>query len=138
VLSNSDHIRAAEKLAPALGAKVAGPAAEKDGFGMSCDRWLADGEVVVPGLVAIALDGSKTPGELAFLLEEKTLITGDLVRAHRAGSLMMLPKDKLTSEPAAKASVAKLAEHRGIEAVLVGDGWPVFRDGHARLAELLR
>jgi hypothetical protein len=31
------------------------------------------------------LNGSKTPGELALVLEKTTLITGDLVRAHQAG-----------------------------------------------------
>ena len=73
----------------------------------------------------------------ALLIGNHTLITGDLVRAHRGGSLMMLPADKLNDVAAARASVAALAEHSGLEAVLVGDGWPVFRDGHARLAELV-
>ena len=44
-----------------------------------------------------ALDGSKTPGELAFVLDGTTLVTGDLIRAHAAGSLMLLPYDKLSS-----------------------------------------
>ena len=35
-------------------------------------------------------------------------------------------------------SVRRLAALDTIEAVLVGDGWPVFRDGHRALSELAR
>jgi hypothetical protein len=136
VITNSDHVRATEALAEAFGAKIAGPAKEKDGFPIACDLWLDDGDEVVPGLVAVALDGSKTPGELAFVLEGTTLVTGDLVRAHRAGSLMILPDPKLSDRSAAAASVARLAALDGIEAVLVGDGWHVFEGGQAKLRAL--
>lgn len=136
VVTNSDHTRVAQELAAQTGAKLAGPAAERDTLGLPCDRWLADGEALVPGLQALALHGSKTPGELALLLDGTTLITGDLVRAHHGGSLMMLPDAKLSDRAAAVASVQRLAALPGIEAVLVGDGWPVFRDGGARLREL--
>jgi hypothetical protein len=47
-----------------------------------------------------------------------------------------LPEQKLADRAAAIASVARLAEH-DVEAVLVGDGWPVFRDGSRALRELL-
>lgn len=136
VVTNSDHCRAAEALAAEFGAKLAGPAGEADGFPLACDRWLGDGEALVPGLVALALDGSKTPGELALLLEERTLITGDLVRAHRGGALMMLPDPKLKDRAAARASVARLAALPEVDAVLVGDGWPMFQGGKAALLEL--
>ena len=89
----------------------------------------------MPGLSSIALHGSKTPGELALVLEETTLITGDLVRAHQAGSLMLLPDGKLVDKAQAIASVQRLAQLSQIEAVLVGDGWQIFRDGHIRLQE---
>ncbi|MCU0567383.1 MAG: hypothetical protein MUF49_12385 [Oculatellaceae cyanobacterium Prado106] len=136
IITNSDHIRASQELAQKLGAKVAAPNAEQSTFLMGCDRWLADGETVVPGLVAIALDGSKTPGELALLLEDTTLITGDLVRAHQAGRLMMLPDAKLQDRGMAIASVKRLAELEGIETVLVGDGWSVFGQGGESLRQL--
>jgi hypothetical protein len=137
VVTNSDHTRGAREIAARFGARVAGPAAERDGFPIPCDRWLADGDEVAPGLTVLALDGSKTPGELALLLEGTTLITGDLVRAHRAGWLTLLPDAKLRDKARAVASVRRLAALPDVEAVLVGDGWPVFRDGRARLAELL-
>lgn len=137
VITNSDHVRATEALRETTRAEVAGPAAERETFPIACDRWLADGGTAVPGLRAIALDGSKTPGELALVLEETTLITGDLVRAHRAGSLMMLPDAKLTDREAARRSVERLASLERIEAVLCGDGWSVFSGGHGMLRALL-
>lgn len=136
VVTNSDHTRAAAELAQSTGAKLAGPAGEREGFPFACDRWLGDGDELVPGLTALALEGSKTPGELALLLEGSTLITGDLVRAHRGGSLMLLPTPKLSDAARASTSVKRLAALEGIDAVLVGDGWPIFRDAGARLREL--
>lgn len=136
VVTNSDHLRSARELSQATGARLAGPRGEADSFPVRCDRWLGDGDEVVPGLVAVELNGSKTPGELALLLERTTLISGDLIRAHAAGKLCLLPEPKLRDKAQAHASLARLAALTDIEAVLVGDGWPVFRDGHRALAEL--
>jgi hypothetical protein len=138
VVTNSDHARAAEPLAKECGARLAGPAAERATFPFACDVWLGDGDEPVPGLVALALDGSKTPGELALVLEGKTLVTGDLVRAHEGGRLTLLPAAKLRDAAQAAASVRRLAALPGIEAVLVGDGWPIFRGAGAALEELAR
>ncbi|BAY23524.1 beta-lactamase domain-containing protein [Calothrix sp. NIES-2100] len=137
VLTNSDHTRSAQEIANQTYAKIAAPVGEKDNFPIHCDRWLVDGEEVVPGLKVIELQGSKTPGELALLLEETTLITGDLVRAHKAGTLTILPNEKLLNREQAVASVHKLAQLAQVETVLVGDGWSVFRDGRDRLKELV-
>ena len=95
VVTNSDHTRAAGALAKELGAQICGPHAEKDKFPIRCDRWLGDGEEIVPGLVAYELEGSKTPGELALALDRTTLIFGDLVRAHRAGAIGVQGSTKL-------------------------------------------
>jgi glyoxylase-like metal-dependent hydrolase (beta-lactamase superfamily II) len=136
IVTNSDHVRATREIAAATGARVAGPAAERETFPIPCDRWLSDGEVLVPGLAAIEVWGSKTPGELFLLLEETTLITSDLVRAHVAGRLMILPNEKLQDRKRAVESVRKLLALTRVEAVLVGDGWSAFRDGQALLREL--
>ncbi|MDM9383732.1 MBL fold metallo-hydrolase [Chlorogloeopsis sp. ULAP01] len=136
VITNSDHVRAAKQIANSFSAKIAGPIAEKDYFPIKCDRWLGEGDELVPGLQILELHGSKTPGELALLLEKTTLITGDLVRAHKGGSLMILPDAKLSNQVEAIASVQRLAKMKEIEAVLVGDGWSVFRDGNLVLQEL--
>jgi hypothetical protein len=136
VITNSDHVRGTAELAQALAIPVAGPAAERERFPLACARWLDDGDEVAPGMRALALRGSKTPGELALVVGD-TLVTGDLVRGQRGGRLNLLPEAKLADPAAARASVARLAALDGIEAVLVGDGWPVFRGGHARLSELV-
>jgi glyoxylase-like metal-dependent hydrolase (beta-lactamase superfamily II) len=136
VVTNSDHVRAAADLAAWTGARIAGPSAEADTFPLRCDRWLRDGDCVVAGLRVFEMQGSKTPGELALWLEPDTLITGDLVRCHRAGWLCLLPDTKLRDPHQARQSVARLLQLPRVDAVLVGDGWPVFRDGRARLEEL--
>jgi glyoxylase-like metal-dependent hydrolase (beta-lactamase superfamily II) len=137
VVTNSDHVRATKDVAAATGAKIAAPAAERENFPIECDRWLSENDDLVPGLQVLELHGSKTPGELALLLEKTTLITGDLVRAHRAGSLMILPDAKLQNREQAVTSVRRLAAIQGIETVLVGDGWSIFRNADSRLQELV-
>jgi hypothetical protein len=136
-VSNRDHVRAASELAARLGAAIAGPAGERGDFPLACARWLAHGDELVPGLRTIAFPGSKTPGELAFALDGTTLIAGDLIRGHRGGALNLLPDAKLRDKAAALGALRELvAAFPDLEAVLVGDGWPVFRDGRARLREL--
>jgi hypothetical protein len=139
VVTNSEHVRNTRELVSTFGAKVAGPRAEADTFPLKCDRWLATGEALVPGLEALELHGSKTPGELALLLEDTTLVTGDLIRGHVGGRLNLLPDAKLKDAARSRASVRELVERwPRIDAVLVGDGWPVFRGGRAALEELAR
>jgi glyoxylase-like metal-dependent hydrolase (beta-lactamase superfamily II) len=138
IITNSDHIRDAQAIAQKTQAKIAGPQAEQDTFPFACDRWLEDGDEVVPGLLALELHGSKTPGELALLLDDIILITGDLVRAHRANQLMLLPEGKLKDRGKAIDSVQRLAEMEQIETILVGDGWSIFRDGHQALQDLFQ
>ena len=136
VLTNGDHLRAAVDLMKWTEARLAAPAGERGKIGIPVDRWIADGETIVPGLVAYACAGSKTPGELALHLAPETLITGDLVRGQRANRLNLLPPAKLTDVDAAKRSVARLAAIPGLTTVLVGDGWAVFHGASEQLARL--
>lgn len=136
ILTNSDHVRAAEDLARETGALIWGPAAERAHFPIACSDWLQAGEHRHGDLQIFTLNGSKSPGELALLLEGDTLVTGDLIRAHDAGRLSLLPDAKLTDKAAALASLAELAALPGIQAVLPGDGWPIFSGGQAALQEL--
>jgi hypothetical protein len=137
VLTSSDHVRDAVRIAELTGAKLAGPSAERESFPVSCDLWLRAGDEPVAGLEVLEMKGSKTPGELALLIEGHTLVTGDLVRAHQAGSLNLLPDEKLVSRIDALDSVRHLLDYTKVQAVLVGDGWPIFRDGHRVLRELV-
>jgi hypothetical protein len=143
LISNADHARDAVRLATELGARIGAPVEERDRSELAAldeakgVEWIEpDSTHAMTGVRCITMRGSKTAGEFAFLLPGGVLITGDLVRAHRAGSLMLLPDPKLKDKAAAVASVAKLAE-LPIEAVLVGDGQSIFRDGQKRLQELV-
>jgi glyoxylase-like metal-dependent hydrolase (beta-lactamase superfamily II) len=136
VITNSDHVRAAEAVAKLTGAKLAGPRAERETFPVRCELWLGEGDQPVPGLVVLELEGSKTPGELALLIEQSTLVTGDLVRAHAGGRLDLLPDAKLSDRSGVLRSLDRLIALGSITAVLPGDGWPVFRDGQRALEEL--
>jgi glyoxylase-like metal-dependent hydrolase (beta-lactamase superfamily II) len=137
VITNSDHVRDAVALAEATGAKLAGPRGEQGEFPVRCDRWLAEGDQLVEDLEIVTFEGSKTPGELACIIAGHTLITGDLLRAHQAAQLMLLPDAKLSNKPRAIADVKRRLGSRELEAVLVGDGWPIFRDGQRALRELI-
>ncbi len=138
VITNSDHCRDAEHLAEVTGAAIYGPAAEEETFPLVCTRWLHDHEEIVPGLIAYQLNGSKTPGELALLLEHGTLITGDLIRCHVGGELCLLPDAKLTDKNKAVQSVKRIADLPDIKAVLTGDGWPLFDHGSEALHRLVK
>jgi len=136
VITNSDHCRQAQAIAGRSGAKIYGPRLEQRDFPIPCDHWITDGEQIVPGLIAYELNGSKTPGELALLLQGDTLITGDLIRCHLGGDLSLLPDGKLSDKILAITSVEQLAALPGIHTVLVGDGWPIFNHGAAALQRL--
>jgi glyoxylase-like metal-dependent hydrolase (beta-lactamase superfamily II) len=137
IITNSDHARDARQLADSYGAQIMGPAAERESFPLTCNVWLEDGDEPLPGMRALAMNGSKTAGELALLLDESTLITGDLVRCHQAGTLRLLPDPKLIDKASAVASIRRLAALDSIAAVVVGDGFSVFRDGQQHLQELV-
>lgn len=137
IVTNSDHTRGAQELSQRLGAALCGPRAERKTFPFACEQWLGDGDEPVPGLTVLEMEGSKTPGELALVLEQTTLVTGDLVRGHTGGRLNLLPDGKLTDRARAVASVDRIVrEHPAIDTVLVGDGWPIFHDGRRALTAL--
>jgi glyoxylase-like metal-dependent hydrolase (beta-lactamase superfamily II) len=137
VVTNSDHVRDSIRLAENTGAQLMGPSQEANNFPVECTRWLTDGDQVVPGMLALELEGSKTPGELALLIDGSILITGDLIRAHEGGALCLLPEEKLSDKRKAIASLRRLTLLPELEALLPGDGWPVFRDAKILLEELL-
>lgn len=136
IVTNSDHCRDAFHIAKMTGAELYGPKAECKHFPLECQHWISDNETIVPGLIAYEVHGSKTPGELALVLEETTLITGDLIRSHLGGELCLLPDGKLTDKTVAIQSALRLTHFPKIETVLVGDGWPIFKNGKEALDAL--
>lgn len=138
VLTTSDHVRAARELAARTGARLLAPTGERATFPVAVAGWLTDGDEPFPGLRVRELAGSKTEGELALVLDETTAIFGDAVRAHRAGALMFLAREKLRDPARLVESVRRVfALHPRIAHVLVGDGWCAFNDGGALLHALV-
>jgi hypothetical protein len=137
VITNSDHMRGAAEICAWSGARVWAPGLELERFAHLSARAASEQNPPVAGLTVFEMHGSKTPGELAVLIDHHTLVVGDLVRGHRAGRLNLLPDAKLADRTAALASLRRLAELQSIEAVLVGDGWPVFHGGRHALNALL-
>jgi hypothetical protein len=139
IVTNSDHVRDATRLAQHYGATLLGPGAERDSFPVPCTGWLSEGDEPVPGLRVIEMQGSKTPGELALVLEQTTLITGDLVRGQVAGALNLLPEAKLADRSRAVESVRRIVDaYPTMDVILVGDGWPLFHEGRKALAAVAR
>ena len=136
IITNSDHVRDAAKIVLLTGAKCWGPVAEKHDFPITCDGWLSEEEQPIKGIEVFCLNGSKTPGELALLIDDKTLVTGDLIRAHEGGYLRMLPEEKLQNHALALESIKRMASITRIQAVIPGDGWPIFNNGHEALVTL--
>ena len=136
IITNSDHIRDAAIISSMTGAKCWAPLAEKEQFPLQCDGWLQDGDEPISGIEIFSFNGSKTPGELAVLIDETTLITGDLIRAHEGGCLCIIPDAKLKNKDLAVKSIKRMASIKKIQAVITGDGWPVFNQGHEALFEL--
>jgi hypothetical protein len=138
VITNSAHVRGAREIAALTGARLLGPAGEQAAFPVACADWLSDGDEPFPGLRVRELGGSKTEGELALVLDETTAIFGDAVRAHHAGALMLLAREKLRDHARFLESLRRVrALHPRIAHVLVGDGWCAFNDGGALLDALL-
>lgn len=138
VLTTSDHVRGAREIAIRTGAGLLGPSGERASFPVPCAGWLSDGDEPCAGLRVRELHGSKTDGELALVLEDTTAIFGDAVRAHHAGALMLLRREKLRDPARLVESLRRFrALHPRIAHVLVGDGWCAFNDGGALLDALL-
>ena len=136
IMTNSDHVRDSERILLFTGAKSWGPFAEKFQFPFACDDWLKDGDKPVNNIEVFCMEGSKTPGELAILIDNTTLVTGDLIRTHVGGELSILPDEKLQDRELAVNSIKRVADVKSIEAVITGDGWPIFKNGHDALIEL--
>ena len=151
IVTNSDHLRATAQLVAetharvwvpmlelaALSSELAALSSELAASTERDPRGLSEGDTPMSGLRALALHGSKTPGEIALVIEGDTLVVGDLVRGHRAGRLNLLPDSKLADKAQALDSLSRLAAIKGLAAVLVGDGWPVFQGGSDALNALL-
>ncbi len=136
VLTNRDHERGARALVERFGATVIASAVDAPLFGLSIDRTVRDGDEI-HGARIIALDGLKTAGEFAlYFPERRTVVVGDALWGDPAGSLRLMPDEKLSDPPRAVLSLRKLRALRP-EHLLVGDGACIFGNAHHTIWQAL-
>lgn len=123
VLTNRDHLRDAASLRERLGARIAASQTEAPLLDIPLDRALHDGEEI-GALRVIALEGMKTPGEIALRFREgDAVIVGDAVWGQPAGALSLPPK--IGERERALLSLRRLRESKPRH-LLPGDGEPIF------------
>ena len=136
VVTNRDHERAARELAVRTGARIAASAAETALLSAPIDRALEPGDLIGDAIV-VALGGAKTPGEIALHFAARgAVIVGDLLWGDPAGSLRLMPNEKLADPTEAVLSLRQLWALRP-EHLLVGDGACLFGGAYRVLGATL-
>ncbi|MGP6156756.1 MAG: cupin domain-containing protein [Vulcanimicrobiaceae bacterium] len=136
VVTNRDHERGARELAQRFSAKIAASAADAPLLTGPVERLLQNGERIADGRV-IALEGLKTPGEFALdFAQRDAVLLGDALWGDPAGSLRLMPDQKLADPARAVLSLRKLWACRR-EHLLVGDGACIFGGAAAALGACL-
>jgi uncharacterized cupin superfamily protein len=136
LITNRDHERDARALVARFGAKLAASEADAPLLSGPVDITLRAGDEIAGGHV-IAFDGLKTPGEIAlFLPERRTVVVGDALWGDPAGSLRLMPDEKLADAPRAALSVRRLLRLRP-QHLLLGDGTCLFGDAYRVLQNCL-
>ncbi len=136
VVTNRDHERGARALAAATGAKIAAGEVEAPLLSGPVDRVLKNGEVFC-GARVIALDGMKTAGEIALWFRStRSLVVGDALMGEPAGSLRLMPDEKLADPAKAVLSMRFLRMLAPVN-LLVGDGTCLFGNAYETLGRCL-
>lgn len=138
VLTNRNHVRAANLLRTTLRARVAihwDDAAYARTQGAEIDDLLHAGKRIGP-LVAVSVPG-KSPGEIALHWpERRILIVGDAVIGNPPGHCGLL-REKVMDDAARLRSSVETLLALDFDALLTGDGAPILSGAHERLAELI-
>jgi uncharacterized cupin superfamily protein len=126
VITNRDHERKARELATTFRAKIASGENEAALLSGPVDRTLKGNEELDPGVTVIALEGGKTPGEIALHVRaNKAAIVGDALWGDPAGSLRLPPDEKLIDAAKSVLSLRQIWALR-LDVLLVGDGACIF------------
>ncbi len=138
LITNRNHIRAANRVRERTGARVAihpADAAYARDQGTAIDAELEVGERAGPFAV-VGVPG-KSPGEVAFHDPvRRLLVVGDAVIGNPPGQLSLL-RERVMDDPARlRASVRSLLE-LDFDALMLGDGVPIRKGGRERLRELI-
>lgn len=138
LITNRNHVRAANAVAKRTGARVAIHPADAEyarGQGLEIDDDLVPGERVGPFEV-VAVPG-KSPGEIALHNPvRRLLVVGDAVIGNPPGELSLLPERVIDDLPQLRRSVRALLD-LGLESLILGDGVPILEAADEHLATLV-
>jgi uncharacterized cupin superfamily protein len=128
VVTNRDHERAARLFAGRFSAQIAASAGDAPLLSVDVARQLNAGDDI-NGARVLGFRGLKTPGEIALSLPDRhAVIVGDALWGNPAGSLRLMPAEKL-SDPAAAILSLRTLRAQAPRHVLVGDGTCIFEYG---------
>ncbi|HLN46854.1 MAG TPA: cupin domain-containing protein [Magnetospirillaceae bacterium] len=137
IITNRDHERRSRDLAALFGAKIGASECDAPLLSGPVDAVLHEGDKTFPGIHIIELEGLKSPGEIALHLRRaKAAIVGDCLWGDPAGSVRLLPDDKLLDSKKAVLSLRKLWALQ-LETLLVGDGACIFHGADAVIGAYL-
>ena len=138
LITNRNHVRAADQVAERTGARTAIHPADADyarGQGMRIDAPLETGQRVGPFEI-VAVPG-KSPGEIALHdPSRRLLIVGDALIGNPPGELSLLRDRVMDDPPLLRQSLRRLLE-LDFDALLVGDGVPILEGARERLSTLV-
>ena len=138
LITNRNHVRAANAVRERTGAAVAIHPADADyarDQGAQLDAALSVGESVGPFSV-VAMPG-KSPGEVAlFDPARRILVVGDAVIGNPPAKLSLL-SERVIDDPALLRASLRRALELGFDAILVRDGVPILAGARERLRELV-
>ncbi|MGH7802703.1 MAG: MBL fold metallo-hydrolase [Candidatus Binatia bacterium] len=137
VLTNRNHVRAANRIRAVTGARTVMHAADAEHArrqGAVLDGEIAQGARIGP-LTIVSVAG-KSPGEVAIhWAERRLLVVGDAVIGNPPGRLSLLPEAKLDDPRSLRASVRRLVD-LDLDVLVVGDGVPILAGARAALERL--
>jgi uncharacterized cupin superfamily protein len=122
VVTNPDHVRASAALRERFDARVI------DAF--------SDGEEIFPGAFALVFEHGKTREVALHLPAQKAAVIGDALIGAPAGSLSLLPDQKLQDAGAFALELRRLWALQ-LDALLLCDGQPLFAGADHALGALL-
>jgi uncharacterized cupin superfamily protein len=132
VVTNRDHERATQAFVDRFGARVAASEFDAPLLTVKVDRQLREDDLIL-GARVLTFTGLKTSGEIALWLRDpQTAIVGDALWGDPAGSLRLMPAEKLADPAAAALSLRRL---RALDPkhILVGDGSCIFEGARSAL-----
>ena len=125
LLTNVHHDRASLKFKEVFDIPIYVHENDKDLLDFTPDHTFKADEILFCGLKVIHLKDQKTPGESAFLLEErKQLFVGDALIGKTPGKLNLLPPDKYKDIQKAKEAL-KVLQSYDFDDLFLGDGEPI-------------